>query len=111
MMQSWLRKRAAHVVVSGHKSDAMTLVDMVFQGTVWGPPLWNAFYADSRRPIRNSGFVEIIFADDLNAWKKFSAGSAHDTMMTAMAGCQRELHKWGGPTRSASIKTKIECTF
>ena len=67
----------------------------VFQGTVWGPPLWNTHYADSKRPIRKSGFQEIVFADDLNAWKKFEAGSHHVSMMTAMTECQRELHRWG----------------
>ena len=43
VLRSWLRPRAAHVVVDGATSDAMTLEDMVFQGTVWGPPLWNVF--------------------------------------------------------------------
>ena len=89
MIQSWLRKRSAHVIVGGQKSEAMTLEDMVFQGTVWGPPLWNTFYADSRRPIRKEGFKEIIFADDLNAWKKVAAGASRESMMTAMTKCQR----------------------
>ena len=43
LLQSWPRPCAAHVVVDGATSDAMTLEDMVFQGTVWGPPLWNVF--------------------------------------------------------------------
>ena len=69
VIQSWLRKRCAHIIVSGEKSDTMYLKDMVFQGTVWGPPLWNTHYADSKRPIRKTWFQEIVFADDLNAWK------------------------------------------
>ena len=43
VIQSWLRKRSAHVIVGGEMSNAMTLQDMVFQGTAWGPPLWNTF--------------------------------------------------------------------
>ena len=58
VIESWLRKKRAHVIVSGEQSEAMCLEDMVFQGTVWGPPLWNTHYADSRRPIRKSGFLE-----------------------------------------------------
>ena len=34
--------------------------DMVFQGTVWGPPLWNVFYADARVAIQSAGFEEEI---------------------------------------------------
>ena len=64
VIQSWLRQRSARVIVGGQESDNMTLENMVFQGTVWGPPLWNSFYADSYRPIRMSEFSEIIFADD-----------------------------------------------
>ena len=67
VISSWLRKRAANVIVGGKESEAMFLEGMVFQGTVWGPPLWNSFYEDSRRPIQKCDFHEIIFADDLNA--------------------------------------------
>ena len=95
VIQSWLRKRTANIIVSGEQSKEVHLQDMVFQGTVWGPPLWNSFYADSRHPIQKHDFQEIIFADDLNAWKKFEAGTAHDTMLAAMQDCQHELHQWG----------------
>ena len=43
VLTSWLRSRRAHVVVGGSRSEEFTLSDMVFQGTVWGPPLWNTF--------------------------------------------------------------------
>ena len=95
VISSWLRKRAAKVIVSGKESRSMVLKDMVFQGTVWGPPLWNSFYAESSRPIRKCDFQEIIFADDLNAWKKFTAGSSHADMLAGMKTCQGELHRWG----------------
>ena len=106
VIQSWLRKRTAHVIVGGKQSEAICLEDMVFQGTVWGPPLWNAFYADSRRPIQKCGFQEIVFADDLNAWKKFSAGTAHGTMLTAMQKCQHELHQWGSANQVSFDRDK-----
>ena len=38
-LASWLQSRTAHVVVEGATSGAMALDHMVFQGTVWGPPL------------------------------------------------------------------------
>ena len=45
--------------------------DMVYQGTVLGPSLWNTFFQDARLPVNESGFMEIVFADDLSAWKLF----------------------------------------
>ena len=43
---SWLRERLAQVVVGGKRSEVVFLVDQVFQGTVWGPVLWNTFFED-----------------------------------------------------------------
>ena len=94
------------MIVGGEKSKDMTLKDMVFQGTVWGPPLWNAFYADARLPIRMCKFLEIIFADDLNAWRKFDAGTTYETMVTAMDECQCELHKWGSSNQVSFDRDK-----
>ena len=48
----------------------MELINQVIQGTCWGPLLWNLFYEDSNEPIDKSGFVEVKFADDLNAFKE-----------------------------------------
>ena len=43
LLTSWLDHRRAHGVVSGEQSEEMRLEDMIFQGTVWGPSLWNIF--------------------------------------------------------------------
>ena len=43
----WLRNRRAKVVVGGEASEEFELANMVVQGTVWGPPLWNLFYEDA----------------------------------------------------------------
>ena len=69
VIRSWLQKRRAKVVVGGECSDDIFLFNMIFQGTVLGPPLWNIFFEDSRVPIQETSFKEIIFADDLNAYK------------------------------------------
>ena len=34
VIASWLRKRSAHVIVGGSKSEPMELLNQVFQGTV-----------------------------------------------------------------------------
>ena len=79
----------------------MALENMVFQGTVWGPSLWNAFYADAKQAIHKHAFKEIIFADDLNAWKHFDSHTPTQTMLTDMSKCQKELHAWGSANQVA----------
>ena len=44
---SWLRGRVGKVIVQGSSSDVFALMNMCFQGTVWGPALWNIFFADA----------------------------------------------------------------
>ena len=41
LIASWLRPRSARVVVDGQESQPITMQDMVFQGTFFGPPFWN----------------------------------------------------------------------
>ena len=69
---AWVQKRIAYVIVQGQKSNPIELFDMVFQGTVLGPILWNIFYSDVRLPVRKRHFTETIFADDLNCFKKYA---------------------------------------
>ena len=65
VLTSWLRKRAAHVVVGGALSVEMALTNMVYQGTVLGLLLWNIFYEDALLPIEEAAFTEVVFADEL----------------------------------------------
>ena len=62
---------------------------MVFPGIVLGPTLWNLFCEDAWRAIHEAGFVEIVYADDLNGFREFE----HSVMSEAKK-CQTELHKW-----------------
>ena len=95
VLASWLRSRPAFVLVGGAKSEQLLLANMVFQGTVWGPPLWNAFFGDSVVAIRSAGFDVIIYADDLNAFREYDLGIANDILFANMRACQAELHTWG----------------
>ena len=95
VLRSWLRDRPALVLVGGEQSRRLTLSNMVFQGTVWGPCLWNTFFGDSAWAIRSEGFELVIFADDLNAFKTFALGTPEETIFAEMRSCQAELHQWG----------------
>ena len=101
VIESWLRKRRAHVVVGGEKSAEVTLEDMVYQGTVWGPPLWNVFYEDARNAIVECLFTEVVYADDLNAYREFASSTENHMIMTCMDSCQTELHCWGNANQVA----------
>ena len=68
---------------------------MVFQGTVWGPSLWNLFYEDARKAIHEVFFQEVVFADDLNAYKVYPGDTDNKQIVKNMQDCQGELHDWG----------------
>ena len=95
LFKSWLRTRHATVIVSGEHSCSTLLKDMIFQGTVLGPVLWNVFYEDSRIAINKAGFIEIIYADDLNAFKTFERSTCNKDIRDEMVVCQSGLHEWG----------------
>ena len=79
VIKSWLRTRQAHVVIAGNRSDSFGLANMVFQGTVWGPTLWNTYFGEAACVLQGNGFVIVIYADDYNAFKPFpsNTGNAH----------------------------------
>ena len=95
VIESWLGHRDAHVVVAGTKSKSMILDNMVYQGTVWGPTLCNVHHADAQKPISQNDFTEVIFADDLNAYRSYARSTPNDHLVSDMAKCQADLHRWG----------------
>ena len=53
--------------------------NMVYQGTVWGPALWNIFYEDARKAIDELLYEECVYADDLNAYGTFPEPTLNKT--------------------------------
>ena len=92
---SWLEERRAVVVVDSASSPDIILEDSVYQGTTWGPPLWNFFFADASVPIQDAKFTESTFADDLNAFRGFLTSFDNNHLMNEMTKCQKKLHNWG----------------
>ena len=95
VIQSWLYERRARVAVGGKFSKDMKIQNMVYQGTVLGPPLWNIYYADAAMAVNIIGFLEIVFADDLNCFKDFGIHIPNSELHVEMHHCQSELHRWG----------------
>ena len=95
LISSWLEPRQASVVVAGAKSMPFLIKNMVFQGTVLGPQLWNLFFEDARRAIREFFYEEMVYADDLNAYKVVPASTSMESAMKSLDNVQQELHRWG----------------
>ena len=70
-IESYLAPREAVVVVEGARSEPFIIADMVFQGTVLGPMLWNICFADISEFTSSIGYDEKRFADDLSILKHF----------------------------------------
>ena len=104
VFRSWLRHRPARVAVGGMYSKDMTLKDMVFQGTVWGPQFWNSFFADAKLAIQMKGFIETVVADDLAAYKAFQVKDLNENLSEEAEGCQDELHNGVRRTKYALIQ-------
>ena len=64
-------ERKARVAVGGKFSWDMRISNMVYQGTVLGPPLRNTFYSEAAIAVNFYGFLKIMFADDYNCFKDF----------------------------------------
>ena len=58
VIQSWLSDRTARVAVGGKLSKDMNIHNMVYQGTVLGPPLWNIVYGDAAVAVNFLEFLE-----------------------------------------------------
>ena len=99
LLVSWLEPRISQVVVGGERSRPTPLSNSVFQGTVWGPPLWNCYYADATQAVTKRGFTDIVFADDLNCTKVMDSQLTNAEIRAETTGCQEEVHAWGRGNR------------
>ena len=111
IIMSWLEERVANVVVGGQSSKHMNLMNMVFQGTVLGPLLWNLFFNDAKIPIGLARYIEIIFADDLTAYRMFKKIAQGGIILRTAKHCQTKLHTWGRANQITFDSTKESTTI
>jgi len=98
-IEAYLQPRSGQVVVQGAFSELFEIANSVFQGTVLGPPLWNAFFADVAVPASSTGGKEAKFADDLNVFKEFPQCMPVSQVQTDLEKCKARTHKWGRKNR------------
>ena len=99
-------ERIAIVVVDGQFSNYFVSSDPVFQGTTWGLPLWNHYFADARFSVEDVGFEASVFADDLKAFRSFPHGANRECIHTELKQCQEKLHTWGKANQVSFDSTK-----
>ena len=98
-LEDYLSARSAFVLVGGKKSAEFKLENTVFQGTVLGPSLWNAFFKDVRSAAQRKGGRESKFADDLSVTKVFEKDTPNKAVFADLKLCQQDVHKWGETNR------------
>ena len=94
-LNSYLMPREGKVTVEDAVSEAFTLADMVFQGTVLGPPLWNTFFADVAKDIAAPGQDVQLFADDLTVLTSCPLIVSNAILLGALGETQKRTHRWG----------------
>ena len=106
VLSSWLERRSAFVIVDNTQSHHFCLKDMVFQGTVLGPPLWNLFFVSCRHVVHAHHFTKVVFADDLNCYRKYHRDISNVSISKDLKSCQSSLHDWGRTHHVESESTK-----
>ena len=80
-IESWLRTRTAKVIVGGEESAHFDHQDIVFQGIVWECVLWNVVFQDAKFAIHKTGCKDIVYADDLHAYKENARTCSNDDLI------------------------------
>ena len=76
-------------------SEAMLLTDMVFEGTILGPSLWNAFFSDIADHVSQGRQLLNLFADDLTVMTHASQHVNESVILAELRGFQTRTHDWG----------------
>ena len=105
-LNSYLEPRIGRVAIDGILSETFLLCDMVFQGTVLGPALWNTFFNDVASEATSLNGTDVEFADDLTVFKEYPLTISNENAMADMENSRKCVHKWGSRNRVTFAATK-----
>ena len=94
-LNDYLLTREGYVRVEGALYEAMFLANMVFQGTVLGPNMWNAFFADVAQHVPCGNQRINLFGDDLTVMCHKAHHVADDIIIDELHEIQTRTHEWG----------------
>ena len=95
LLNAYLLPREGFVTVEGALSKAMALSDMVFQGTVLGPSLWNAFFGEIADFVAEESQQTTLFADDLSVTTHCPEEVSNEILLAELAEVRSRAHVWG----------------
>ena len=98
-LSSYLDPRIGRVTIEAAFSDTFEICNMIYQGTVLGPPLWNTFFHDIEGPATFEGGSATIFADDLNVFQIFPLDVQNAQILEIMERTRKNVHQWGKRNR------------
>ena len=98
-LNAFLEPRVGRVAVGGVLSELIVLDDMVFQGTVLGPVLWNIFFMDVVHAVTWQDAEPASFADDLPAHKTYGTVVDNAVAIEDLKKTQAKVHAWGRRNR------------
>ena len=82
------------------------LENMVYQGIVLGPTLWNVFFADVILATSGHNGAAKMFADDLNLFKLFERSASSEEIVDDMGKSRQEIYRWGKRNRVTFDESK-----
>ena len=82
------------MAVGGQFSRDIVIREMVYQGAVLGPTLWNVFREEAAMAIRVHEFYEIVSADDIDTYTCFELITTNNVSFLDFEKCQHEVHSW-----------------
>ena len=94
-LNSYLEARDGRVTVEGAVSRAVALSNMVFQGTVLGPCLWNVFFASIAEVVPMATQEVNLFADDLTGYITCPVQVDSEILYEELRDMQTRTHSWG----------------
>ena len=95
LFKDYLAPRTARVAADGAVSDIFGLKNMVFQGIVFGPSLWNVFFVYVNEPAERNGAKERKFADELSVSKEFHRSTTNQAIVN-ICGSHNPIYMGGG---------------
>ena len=108
LFEDYLSPRRATVAVDGSESYEFILQNMVFQGTVLGPTLWNIYFSDIHASAESGGARGQRFADDLSTSKAYPNHICNDVILEDLRATQVAVHEWGVINRVSFDPAKEE---
>ena len=91
LLEEFLGSRRAFVVVNGAFSQPFELDNMVCQGTVLAPIMWNVFASDLNKETLNTDHSIEKIADEIKRYKEHEGRIPNEDILSDLQDCQMKL--------------------